>query len=355
MKDRIVLAYTGDATTSVAIAWLSQQYAAEVVALTLDLGQGSELEGVRDRALASGAVRAHVLDVREEFARGYLLPSLQAGVLCRDGYPMGAALARPLIAKTLVEVAGIEHATAIAHGEADASDAAALETLVRGLNAGLPLLAPVREWAMTADEAVEYARLHGVLVSAVARGRECVNLWGRSVPVANSTDRRADAVESRFVLTRSGTDGPETPASVAIGFEHGIPVSVNGVPMPLTELIESLTLIAGQHGVGRLEWTAPRQDGTVHHEISEAPAAHVLHSAHAEVEALVLPKDLVAVQHELCLPYTDLIRDGRWFTPLREALDTFHTKVQAPVTGMSVVQLFQGQARLIAPEMVSHA
>ena len=355
MKRRIVLAYAGDVMTSVAIPWLSQHSGADVVAVTLDLGQPSGLEGVRDRALACGAVRAHVLDLREEFARDHLLPSLRAGVLCRDGYPQAAALARPLISKTLVEVARIENADTIAHGStANGSAGSTIEAIVRDLSADLAVVAPVREGGMTPDAAAEYARRCGVPVPSVARSRDCVNLWGRSVPLAGGPDG-AEVPEHVYALTRSASACPESPALVAVGFERGVPTTINGVPMPLPELVESLTLIAGQHGVGRLEWTGHRQDGTTHREVSEAPAALLLHTAHADVEASVLPQDLVAMRRELCPAYADVIRNGRWFTPLREALDAFHASAQSRMTGVSYLRLFKGEARVVAPEMASYA
>jgi argininosuccinate synthase len=351
VTNRVVLAYSGDLKTSVAVQWLTQHHRAEVVAVTLDLGQQNDLEEVRDRALAAGAVRAHVLDVREEFARHYLLPALRAGALCLDRYPLASALARPLIAKTLVDIARIENATAIAHGSAiDASDGPAIETLVQSLDRDIPVIAPARKWTMTSEEMVECARRRGIPGVSTAQARLHMNLWGRTLPVTDAPTK------NQYVLTRSVSSAPETAACVMLGFEQGVPVTINGVPMPLTELIESLTLIAGQHGVGRLEWQTHRQDGSVQHEISEAPAAHVLHAAYESVHGSVFPQDLIRAREDLSLTYAALIRSGRWFSPLREALDAFHAAVQSKVTGVSHVHLLKGKSRVdTAPEIVSYA
>lgn len=344
MRERIVLAYSGDLGSSVAIPWLSQHHRAEVVTVTLDLGQGRELEEVRERALAAGATRAHVLDVREEFARDYLVPTLQAGVLCPDGPPIGAALARPLLARTLVEVARIERVRSVAHG----SDGSALETLVHDLDDTLRVVAPMREAGMTTADIVQYARRRRVPIPAAPEEHDHVNLWGRTRRTVDPPDVRSNPAESLRVLTRPLAATPDIPAFLEIRFEHGAPVSINGVPMLPAELAESLGFIAGQHGVGRMEWTALQPDA-VTREISEAPAAQVLHVAHADVQASTLSADLAAIQRDLGVVYTDLVHGGRWFTPLREALSAFHAKAQSRVTGVSYITLFKGRARLMGP------
>ncbi len=361
VKERIVLAYSGDVESSVAIPWLLRNHRVEIVTVTLDLGQGRELEELRGRALAAGAARAHVLDLRDEFARDFMLPTLKAGTLCRDGRPMAAALARPLIAKTLCEIARIENARSVAH----ASSGSALDTLVRALDADLRVVTPVREGAMTSAEAIRYARGRGVRIAAEEGGH--VNLWGRTVRKSDLPDT-GEEPEDLYTMTRSAITGPEMPALLEIAFEQGVPVSINGVPMPLTELIESLGLIAGQHGVGRMEWTGPRHDATVSRTTCEAPAAHVLHAAHEDVGALTLPGDLGAIQRDLRPAYADLVHSGRWFTPLREALDAFHARAQSRVSGVSCIRLFKGRAHVMerkrtgvssntlsGQEMVSHS
>jgi argininosuccinate synthase len=267
MKARIVVACSGALDVTTALPLLARQYEADVVAMTLDLGQGQELEEVRDRALASGAVRAHVLDVREEFARDYVLPTLHAGAL-REGHdPMAAALAAPLVSKKLSEVAAIEQAR-------DVVDRFGMQP----------------------------------------------NLWGRA--------------GGAFVMTKAPADAPEAAADVEISFDRGTPVAINGVPMGLTELIEILNIIAGHHGIGRMDMGETQ---------GEAPAAVVLHAAHRTLEAAVLPTELVVLKHELSLKYAELIWNGQWFTPMREALDAFNASTEAHMTGEVRIRLLQGQ------------
>jgi argininosuccinate synthase len=330
MSSRIVMAYSGGLDAAVAVPWLQQQLGGEVVAVTLDLGQGRELEQVRDRALASGALRAHVLDVRDEFARDFVLPSLQAGALRDDRDPMAPALAEPLVARKLVEIAGIEQAGAVAHGGV-ALASHRLETCLRTLNPELRILAPGRE-------------------GGVALGRDLParqyptgsNLWGRSIEAEAVTDTWTPLPEEIFSTTKRADDAPDNPAYVEISFERGVPVSINGIAMSLTELIESLSIIAGQHGIGRIDVVEDGAQGKVR-RIYEAPAAVVLHAAQRALETLALPGELTLLARELGGRYVELVRDGRWFTPTREALDAFFGAMQVRVSGMVRVKLFKGQ------------
>ena len=270
MKERIVLAFSGDFETAASIPSLAEAHQAEIVTLTLDLGSGRDLEEIRDRALAAGAARAHVIDAREEFARDFVLPSLQAGALQHGRDPMAAALAGPLVVCKLAEVAAIE----------DARD-------------------------------------------VIDRSRMDENLWGRQ---GNS-----------YRLTKSPEDAPDTPACVEIAFERGVPAAVNGVPMSMTELIESVSIIAGHHGVGRIEAAGGRTASCV-----EAPAAVVLHAAQAALESSVLPADVVRAKQQRAAAYADLIADGLWFSPERETMDALNAGVQDQVTGSVRIKLFKG-------------
>ena len=319
MSQRIVLAFSGGAGAPAAIPWLKEQYGGDVVAVTLDLGQGRELEELRDRALTAGALRAHALDVRDEFARDFVLPALRAGAL-RDGRdPMAAALAEPLVARKLVEIAQIEQAGAVAYG----GSAAALRRLassIGGLNPALRLLAPVRDgdqgWGS--------------------------NLWGRSIPVDAAHDMWTPLPDEIFTHTKRADDAPAAAAFVELSFEQGAPVAINGIAMSLTELIESLSIIAGQHGVGRIDAVEDGPGGKTRC-VYEAPAALVLHAAHRELEALALPYEMAQLARELGARYARLIHDGRWFTPTREALDAFFGAAERTVTGMVRVKMFKGQ------------
>ncbi len=347
---RIVLAYSGGLDTSVAIPWLAEQFGAEVVALTLDLGQGKELEDVRERALAIGAVRAHVVDVREEFARDYILPALQAGAVYEDRYPLATALGRPLIARKLVEIAHLEGATAVAHGcTGKGNDQVRIEVSVRALDPQLKVIAPARLWGMTRPDEIEYARQRGIPVPATVDSPYSTdaNLWGRSIECGVLEDPWAEPPEEIYTLTKSPAACPETPAYVEVSFEAGVPVAVNGVEMSLTELIGSLDTIAGAHGVGRVDMVENRLVGIKSREIYEAPAAVVLHAAHRELEKFVIPRDLERIKHGLARVYADLVYNGLWYTPTREALDAFVAKVQERVSGVVRLKLFKGDCRVV--------
>jgi argininosuccinate synthase len=318
-KERIVLAYTGEPDAGLLISRLQQEHRADIVTLTIDVGQRQELDQVREQALAGGAIRAHVLDAREEFARRYILPALQAGALYGGRYPLTSSLARPLVAAKLVEIARIESAAAVAHG-------------TRALDNDLRILTPLHS---------------GPGGDSPARYRVDENLWGRSIEEGALDDPWQEAAEDIFRLTKPATLAPDAPAYVEVTFERGVPAAVNGVSMPFPELIESLTTIAGSHGVGRIDTIERRRAGIVSREICEAPAAVVLHAAHRELETLVLERDVERLKQELSLKYADLVYNGLWFTPMREALDAFTRTVQEPVTGTIRVKLFKGSCEVV--------
>jgi argininosuccinate synthase len=348
--ERIVLAYSGGLDTSVAIPWLKEHYGAEVIAVTMDLGQGKELEEVRDRALATGAVRAHVLDLREEFVRDYIVPALKADAIYEDRYPLATALSRPLIASKLVEIAGIEQATAVAHGcTGKGNDQARLDVATRALSPTLKVIAPAREWGMTRPEAIEYARQRRVPVPATLTSLFSTdsNLWGRSVEAGALEDPWIEPPEEIYTMTKPPAEWPAEPAYVELSFERGVPTAINGIVMPVLDLIGSLSIIAGAHGVGRIDMVENRLVGIKSREVYEAPAAVVLHTAHKELQSLVTTKDLERFARGVSLQYADIIYNGLWFTPLREALDAFVGKVQERVTGVVRMKLFKGGCRIV--------
>jgi argininosuccinate synthase len=348
--ERIVLAYSGGLDTSVAIAWLAEQYNAEVIAVTLDLGQGRELTDVRERALAVGAARAHVLDVRDEFARDYILPALQAGALYEDRYPLATALGRPLIARKLVEVAHMEGATTIAHGcNGKANDELRLELGVRALDPSIKVLAPARNWSMTKGKEIEYAKARRIPIPSTIDSPYTVdtNLWGRSIERGVLEDTWQESPEDIYALTRSPQTCPSEPAYVEVEFEQGVPVRANGIEMPLVELIESIETIAGAHGVGRIDMVENATSGVKSREIYEAPAAVVLYTAHGELEKLVIPRDLERLAHDLGRAYADVVYNGRWFSPTREAIDAFMRTIQPRVTGAVRLKLYKGDCRVV--------
>jgi len=349
-KERIVLAYSGGLDTSVAVPWLAEWYNAEVVCVTMDLGQGKELESVRERALAAGAVRAHVLDVREEFASQYILPALQAGAIYEGSYPLATALGRPLIARKLVEIAHIEGARSIAHGcTGKGNDQVRLDVSARALDPGIRVIAPAREWGMTRPDEIEYARTRGIPVPVTVASPYSTdaNLWGRSIECGVLEDPWVEPPDDVYTLTKDPSDCPDEPAYIELAFEQGVPVAVNGVSMPFTEIIASVSTIAGAHGVGRIDMVENRLVGIKSREVYEAPAAVVLHAAHRELESFVSPRDLSRIKQELALKYADLVYNGLWFSPVREAIDAFVATIQPRVTGTIRLRLFKGVCRVV--------
>ena len=348
--ERIVLAYSGGLDTSVAVKWLADRYEAEIVTVTIDLGQGKELDDVRERALAVGAVRAHVVDARDEFSRDYIVPALQAGAIYESRYPLATALGRPLIAKKLVEIAEMENAGMIAHGcTGKGNDQVRMDVSTRALNPTIKVVAPARVWGLTRPEEIKYAQQHGIPVPASVENPYSTdtNLWGRSIECGVLEDPWVEPPEDIYALTKSPLEAPDVPAYVEVEFERGVPTKVNGVSMPLTELINSLETIAGAHGVGRIDMVENRLVGIKSREIYEAPAACVLHAAHRELEALVVPRDLERLKASLSKTYADLVYDGLWFSVTRESIDAFVASIQKRVSGIIRVKLFKGDCRVV--------
>jgi argininosuccinate synthase len=348
--DRIVLAYTGGLETSVAIRWLAERQRAEVVTVTLDLGQDRELDEARDRALAIGAVRAHVLDARETFARDFVLPALQAGAVYEEHGLLSTALGRPLIARQLVEMARIEGAAAIAHGCAGGGDdRVRLEVSARALDPGLRVLSPVRDWSFTRADLAEYARERGIPLPADVETPHAVdsNLWGRSIDCGPSDDGWREVPDEVYLLTKAAAGAPDEPAYVELEFVKGVPIRINGVEMALVELIQSLETIAGAHGIGRADPMENRLLGIKSHQVYEAPAAVALHLAHRDLQRFVSSRDLDRLTADLSVAYADLVYNGLWYTPMREAIDALVAKVQERVAGTVRLRFFKGDCRVV--------
>jgi argininosuccinate synthase len=333
--ERIVLAFSGGLESAVAIPWLAERYGAEVVAVTIDLGQGRELEEVRDRALAAGAVRAHVLDARDEFARGYIVRGLKAGATAPDGAPLGAALGVPLIARLVVQIAGIEHATAIAH----AADGPAMDVAAGLLNPALRVLAPARDWTMTPAQQAAYIRARQIPFQPKPPSPS-----GTSVPAG----RRAPPAGTEVPGGDGG--GRSEPAAVDVAFERGVPTGINGVAMPILDLLESLGTIAAAHGVG-----LPKD-----RDLRQAPAAIVLHAAHRTLRTSAAAPELNRLCDVVAREYADLVYRGLWFTPAREALDAFVNTANERVTGIVRLKLLAGGCEIVhvaegpsAPKLVT--
>jgi argininosuccinate synthase len=350
VKERIVLAYSGGLDTSVAIAWLTETRGAEVVAVTMDLGQGAELADVRERSRAAGAVRTHVIDLRETFAREFVLPALQAGAVYEERYLLAAALARPLMARQLVEVARMESTGIVAHGSTGKGNGQArLDLAIRALDPSLTVLAPARTWGLTRSQAIAYAAERDIPVLASAENpySSDANLWGRSISGGRLEDAWQEAPADVHRLTRGPGQWPSAAAYVELTFERGVPVAVNGVAMPFVELVETVGTIAGHHGVGRIDMVENRLLGIKSREIHEAPAAVVLHAAHRELERFVTTRELDRLCRQMGAAYGELVYNGQWFTPAREAIDAFVAAVQQRVTGDVRIRLSRGDCQVV--------
>ena len=335
---RTVLGFSGNVRTSAAIPWLIEHHGGEVVTVTLDFGQGEELAAVREQALALGAVRAHVVDVREELVRQYLLPALRAGALM-DAH----ALVRPLLAKRLVEIARMEMAGAIAHCAPAGSDAEmAIESSIHALEPAIEVILPTLASGLSAADLEAFARDHGVHVPPQPAVHVEASVWGRCLTPRGAAPVPADA----FTLTRGLSECPPDPALVDVAFIEGVPVAANGVEMSTVELIESLETIAGAHGVGRC----------VGSDVAlETPAARVLMLAYDALESLVLEPDVARLKAQLAGIYSIAIRGGRWFSDMREAIDAFSRVTGMRVSGTVRLALLGGECTVIGCETADAA
>jgi argininosuccinate synthase len=344
---KVVLAYSGGLDTSVAIPWLKDEKGLDVVSVTVNVGQPVDLERVRAKAEASGAVRAYVADARQEFAEQFLAPALQANALYEGVYPLSTALARPLIGKHLVDVARQEGATHVAHGcTGKGNDQVRFDLSTTSLAPELGVIAPAREWKMTREEEVAYAKAHGVPVEATVQSPFSTdeNLWGRSVECGILEDPGVEPPEEVYGWTVSPESAPASPTYVHLVFETGLPVSMDGERLPFHELIPRLNRLAGANGVGRIDHVESRVVGIKSREVYECPAALVLIRAHQALEGLVLPRDVLEFKRTVEQRFAQLIYDGLWFTPLKAALEAFVDATQERVSGEVTLKLYKGSA-----------
>ena len=349
-RKKIVLAYSGGLDTSVAIRWLQERYESDIVTLTMDLGANASLDEARDRALTIGAIRADVLDVREEFVRDYVWPALQAGALYEGVYPLATALGRPLIAKHLVRIAKEEGAFAIAHGcTGKGNDQVRFDVSAAALAPDLLVIAPAREWGMGRDQEIVYARERDIPLNLNKRSAYSVdeNLWGRSVEAGDLEDPWLEPPEDAYTWTTSVSNAPAEPLYVEIAFEQGLPVAIDGHAMDGLALIERLHEAAGAHGVGRIDHIENRLVGIKSREIYEAPAAIVLSAAHRALEAMVLTKDQSRFKERMATEYADLVYNGLWFSAHRLDLDAYVRSTQQFVTGSIRMRLHRGTATVV--------
>ncbi|MGB9887440.1 MAG: argininosuccinate synthase [Moorellales bacterium] len=346
MARKVVLAYSGGLDTSIIIPWLKETYGYEVIAYTADVGQAEELEGLEEKALKSGASKVYIEDLRREFLEEYVFPVLKAGAIYEGKYLLGTSMARPLIAKRLVEVAEREGAEAVAHGATGkGNDQVRFELSVKALNPDLEIVAPWRLWSIRSrEEAIEYAQARGIPVP-VSKERPYSldrNLWHLSHEGGPLEDPAQEPPEDVYYLVTPPEKAPDVPTYVNIDWEKGIPVGLNGQRMDPVGLVTELNRLAGANGVGVADMVENRLVGMKSRGVYETPAGTVLHLAHRELEYLTLDRQTLHFKETVALRYAELVYDGFWFTPLREALDAFVDQTQQTVTGWTRMKLYKG-------------
>ena len=345
--NKVVLAYSGGLDTSVIVPWLKNSYkGCEVICYTANLGQEEELDGLEEKALTSGASKAIVEDLREEFLREYVFPTMQAGAVYERDYLLGTSMARPLIARKLVEIAESEQADAVAHGcTGKGNDQVRFELTVMALNPKLKVIAPWREWEIRSrEDAIRYAAKYNIPVSQTEKdiySRDC-NIFHLSHEGGPLEDPWNEPEKEMFQLTASPEDAPDAPAYIEIGFEKGNPVSLNGEPLTAVDLFTQLNNIAGSHGIGRVDIVENRLVGMKSRGVYETPAGTVLFRAHQALESMCLDKYTMHYKDFVAVKYAELVYNGMWFMQLREALDAFVRVTQKHVSGSVRLKLFKG-------------
>nr|AYM55767.1 hypothetical protein [uncultured bacterium] len=344
---RVVVAYTGELDTSLAIRELSRS-GIDVITVTVDVGQGDDLADIRERALSLGALRAHVIDARDEFVRRFIVPSLQASALQDGVYPLSAHLTRALVAGRLVSIARMESASTILHGST--SDRSRLEAPIRALDSSIEVTT-VQQFTPDALSAASahWARELGINIGGDSWSRHVdVNLWGRSIELGPLPTAGGRLPDEMFVLTRPVAEAPDDPAFVDIEFAGGTPIKLNGIDMPLLEIIESLETIAGSHGVGRLERSVASAADGVCVEVHEAPSAVVLHAAHDALERIVIDRERAEQKMAISRRYAELVASGGWFDAARAEMDTFVATLQPAVAGVVRAKLHKGECTIVS-------
>jgi argininosuccinate synthase len=349
--EKVVLAYSGGVDTTVCIPYLMQEWGVkEVITLAADLGQGDELEPIREKALKAGVAQSLVADLTEEFIRDYAFPAIQANALYENRYPLSTALARPLIAKALVEAAEKYGADAVAHGcTGKGNDQVRFDVSIAALNPSLKVLTPAREWGMGREETIAYGEKTGLTFPVKKSSPYSIdrNLLGRSIEAGPLEDPWNEPLDEVFLMTREIEDTPDQPEYVEIGFVKGLPTSLNGKDLEPVELVTQLNELAGRHGVGRIDMIENRLVGIKSREIYEAPALLVLIDAHRDLESLTLTADVTQYKRGIEETYSRLVYNGLWYSPLKAALDAFIQQTQARVTGSVRMKLFKGTARVV--------
>ena len=351
MAKKLILAYSGGLDTSVAVHWLTQERGYDVIALTVDVGLDSDRAVIEERAIATGAVGFRWVDAREDFIRFFAFPALAAGALYQGRYPLATALARPLIAKIMVDVAREESAQAVGHGcTGKGNDQVRFDVSTQALAPDLEIVAPLREWDMrTRESEIDYALKHKIDVPVTKESPYSVdeNLWGRSCESGPLEDPWQEPPEEAFAWTKSMDEALDEPRYIEIGFERGIPVSLDGEQIDGVSLVGQLNSLAGEHGIGRIDHLEDRLVGIKSREIYEAPAAVTLHSAHRALERMTLSKAQLRLKTSIAQEYAELIYDGLWFTGHHQDIASYVQSTQRHVTGVIRLRLHKGQATAV--------
>ncbi|MFT8389763.1 MAG: argininosuccinate synthase [Sporolactobacillus sp.] len=344
-KEKIVLAYSGGLDTSVCIKWLQEKYNYDVIALSINVGEGKDLAKVKQKALDVGAIKSYVVDAEEMLAEDYLASALKANALYEGVYPISSGLSRPLISKLLVDVAHKEGAVAVAHGcTGKGNDQVRFEVSIQALDPTLEVVAPVREWGMNRDEEIKYAEENGIPIPVDLDNPFSIdaNIWGRACEAGVLENPWNEAPEAAFEWTNPSEKTPDTQEYIELDFEKGVPVALNGKAMPFVAIIKELNKIGGLHGVGRIDHVENRLVGIKSREVYENPAALILIKAHQALETITLTKEVSKFKPLIDKEISQVIYDGLWYSPLREALTAFVDQTQQVVTGKVRVKLFKG-------------
>ncbi|MFZ3102585.1 MAG: argininosuccinate synthase [Desulfitobacteriaceae bacterium] len=346
---KVVLAYSGGLDTSIIIPWLKENYGYEVIAMAADLGQGEELAPLQEKAIKSGASKLYIEDLQEEFVTDYIYPTLKAGAVYEGKYLLGTSFARPLIAKRLVEIAEKEGAVAICHGATGkGNDQVRFELAVKALNPDLEIIAPWRIWDIKSrEEAIEYAKARGIPIAATNKSYSMDrNVWHLSHEGADLEDPWNEPKRGLFLLGVAPEDAPDKATYLELGFEQGIPVTLDGTKLSPVKLLETLNQLGGQNGVGIIDLVENRLVGMKSRGVYETPGGTILYMAHQALEHLTLDRMTLHYKEQIALKYAELVYDGVWFSPLREAMDAFVQVTQQNVTGTVRIKLYKGNCSL---------
>jgi argininosuccinate synthase len=351
-KNKIVVAYSGGLDTSVMVKWLSKKYNAEIITVTGNLGQKSELVNLEEKALKTGASKSYVVNLQKEFIDEYVWKALKGGALYEGEYPLATAIGRPLLAKLMVEIAQKENANMIAHGcTGKGNDQVRFEVGMKTLDPNIQIIAPLREWEFRSrEEEIIYAKQNDIPISANLEKLYSIdeNLWGIATECGILEDTSVAPPEDAYQITANPKNAPQESEIIKITFNKGIPTKIDGVEMPGAQLVSTLNDIGGKHGIGRLDIIENRVVGIKSREVYEAPGATILHEAHRQLEKLTLDKDTFRYKQNASNVYSNLIYDGFWFTPLFEALTSFFDKVQEKVNGEITLELYKGTIKILS-------